>query len=151
MGDLGGTMRRSRAIVLGLAACLAGAAACQKSLPTGPSELATGIIVYEDANYLGRSAHITEDVRDLRDVRGPCEHYESDGASGGRYIYDWNDCISSVRVAPGWRATLYRDDNYRDDALDITADVPNLQLITEHDCPRDGLNDCVTSIRVRRQ
>jgi hypothetical protein len=56
-----------------------------------------------------------------------------------------------VRVAPGWRATLYRDDGYRDDALEITSDTPNLQLITQHDCPKDGLNDCVTSIRVRRQ
>ena len=107
-------------------------------------------MVYEDANYLGRSAHITDDIRDLRDVRGPCEHYESEAAGGGRYTYDWNDCISSVRVAPGWGTTLYRDDGYRDDELAITADVPNLQLVN-HDCPRDGLNDCVTSIRVRRQ
>lgn len=143
-------MRYHHAVVLVLA-CLAGGVGCEtRRLPTGPSDLATGIIVYEDANYLGRSAHITENIRDLRDVRGPCEHYESDG-SGGRYIYDWNDCISSVRVAPGWEATLYRDDNYRDDALETTSDVPNLQLITQHDCPRDGLNDCVTSIRVRRQ
>ena len=40
---------------------------------------------------------------------------------------------------------------YRDDELAITADVPNLQLVTEHDCPHDGLNDCITSVRVRRQ
>lgn len=135
---------------LGVVLLALGAAACQTSLPSGPSDLATGITVYEDANYLGRSAHITEDIRDLSDVRGPCEHYISDG-TGGRYVYDWNDCISSVRVAPGWRATLYRDDGYRDDSLEITSDTPNLQLITQHDCPKDGLNDCVTSIRVRRQ
>ncbi len=123
---------------------------CQQSLPSGPSDLATGIVVYEDANYLGRSAHITEDVRDLRDVRGPCQQFDSGAGPGGRSTFDWNDCISSVRVAPGWRATLYRDDGYRDDALEITADVPNLQLV-DHDCPRDGLNDCVTSVRVRRR
>ena len=51
----------------------------------------------------------------------------------------------------GWRATLFRDDNYRDDELTLTADQPNLQLVTQHDCPHDGLNDCVTSIRVRPQ
>lgn len=133
------------------AASVAGVAGCRRDrLPTGPSDLATGIVVYEHANFLGASAHITEDVRNLANVRGPCEHYEPDGNDGGRYVHDWNDCISSVRVAPGWSATLYRDDGYRDDALDLTADAPNLQLITQHDCPHDGLNDCVTSVRVRR-
>lgn len=141
-----------RTLALSALLVAAGGAGCETSrLPTAPSELTSGIVVYEDANYLGRSAHITDDVRDLRDVRGPCEHYESDAPGGARYIYDWNDCISSVRVAPGWRATLYRDDNYRDDELAITGDVPNLQLVTQHDCPKDGLNDCVTSIRVRPQ
>ena len=126
----------------------AGVVACQKSLPSGPSDPQTGIVIYEDANYLGRSAHITEDVRDLARVQGPCERYDSDV---GRTVYDWNDCVSSVRVSPGWRATLYRGAGYDDDALEVTADVPNLQLITQHDCPHDGLNDCITSIRVRRQ
>lgn len=145
-------MSRVGGVVVGVVLVALGAAACQQSLPSGPSELASGITIYEDANYLGRSAHVTEDIRDLRDVRGPCEHYTSDGnGNGGGYVYNWNDCISSVRVAPGWRATLYRDDGYRDDSLEITSDTPNLQLITQHDCPKDGLNDCVTSIRVRRQ
>ena len=142
----------SVAFIAALSATLAGAAGCETNrLPTAPSDLATGIVVYEHANYQGASAHITDDVRDLRDVRGPCEHFDSDGSNGGRYYYDWNDCISSVKVAPGWRATLFRDDNYRDDELTITADQPNLQLVTQHDCPHDGLNDCVTSVRVRRQ
>lgn len=149
--DMEPAMRRLPALALAVLLLALGAAACQKSLPSGPSDLDTGIVIYEDANYLGRSAHLTEDVRDLRDVRGPCEHYESDTTGGGRYVYDWNDCISSVKVAPGWRATLYRGDGYDDDALDVTSDVPNLQLISQHDCPKDGLNDCVTSIRVRRQ
>jgi len=145
-------MSHARGLVLGALLVGAGAVACEVNrLPTAPSELATGIVVYEDANYLGRSAHVTSDIKDLSEVSGPCEHYESNAGGGGRYYYDWNDCISSVRVAPGWRATLYRDDNYRDDALDVTADVPNLQLVTQHDCPKDGLNDCVTSIRVRPQ
>lgn len=136
-----------RAVVVALLAVAAGGAGCENGrLPTAPSELTSGIVVYEDANYRGQSAHITSDVRDLSDVRGPCQHYDSD-ANGGRYYYDWNDCISSVKVAPGWRATLYRDDNYRDDSIDIIADVANLQL-ERHDCPHDGLNDCVTSIRV---
>jgi hypothetical protein len=117
-----------------------------RELPMAPSELATGIIVYEHANFLGNSAHITSDMPDLRDFRGPCVHENEDGV-----IRDWNDCISSVRVARGWRARLYRASDYRDDSLDITEDVPNLQLVREHDCPNDGLNDCVSSVRVRRQ
>jgi len=117
-----------------------------KDLPMAPSDFSTGIIVYEHANYLGNSAHIIADIPDLRDFRGPCLHDSDDGT-----VRDWNDCISSVRVAPGWRATLYRDPNYRDDSLDVTEDVPNLQLVRQHDCPKEGLNDCVSSVRVRRQ
>jgi hypothetical protein len=139
----------ARAALTALLTLAASGAGCgNPRLPTAPSELTTGIVVYEHANFRGQSAHITGDVRDLRDVRGPCEHYESNGTGGGSYTYDWNDCISSVKVAPGWQATLFRDDNFRDDSIEITADVPNLQL-ERHDCPHDGLNDCVTSIRVR--
>jgi hypothetical protein len=118
----------------------------EEELPMAPSNFSTGIIVYEHANFLGNSAHITSDMPDLRDFRGPCVH-ESDGSVDR----DWNDCISSVRVAAGWRATLYRGPGYRDDSLDIVGDVSNLQLVAQHDCPRDGLNDCVSSVRLRRQ
>jgi len=144
-------MRRIRTLSLGAVLLAAGGAGCEKELPTGPSELTSGIVVYEHANYVGRSAHITEDIRDLGEVTGPCQHESGGPVSGSIPYFDWDDCISSVKVAPGWRATLYRDPNYRDDSLDITADVPNLQLVTEHDCPKGGLNDCVSSIRVRRQ
>jgi hypothetical protein len=113
-------------------------------LPMAPTSLTTGIILYEHANFLGNSAHLTADLQDLRDFRGPC--IEGDDASSR----NWNDCASSVRVAPGWRATLYRGTNYRDDALEITADVANLQLVREHDCDEGGLNDCVSSVRVRQ-
>lgn len=141
---------RSGTAALGVVAWLT-SAGCDTRLPMAPSDLTTGIVVYEHANFQGDSAHITQDTPDLRDVRGPCRH-ESSGASPGSttYYFDWNDCISSVRVAPGWRAILYRDDNYRDDSLELTADHSNLQLVN-HDCPNDGLNDCVSSIRVRRQ
>ena len=119
------------------------------SLPAAPSELTTGIVVYEHANFQGAAAHITSDISDLRNMRGPCEH-ESGGPPPTTTSYDWNDCISSVRVANGWSATLYRGTGYNDDSLEIVADVPNLQLVT-HDCSNDGLNDCVSSIRVRRR
>lgn len=109
------------------------------------SAFTAGIILYEHANFLGNSAHLTGDIADLRDYKGPCK--PSDDTSSD----NWSDCVSSVRVAPGWKATLYRGANYRDDALEITADAPNLQLITQHDCREGGLNDCVSSVRVRQQ
>jgi len=115
-------------------------------LPMAPTPLVTGVILYEHANFLGNSAHLTADVADLRDFSGPCVH--SDGESSSR---NWNDCVSSVRVAPGWRATLHRGTNYRDDSLEITEDMSNLQLVPQHDCNERGLNDCVSSVRVRRQ
>src|SRR5215218_7661568 len=73
-------------------------------LPMGPSPLTTGIILFEHANFLGNSAHITGDIPDLRSFKGPCVH--DDGETVAR---DWNDCVSSVRIASGWRATIYKD------------------------------------------
>jgi hypothetical protein len=116
-----------------------------EELPMAPTPFTAGIILYEHANFLGNSAHLTGDLPDLRNFRGPC--FQGDDASSR----DWNDCVSSVRVAPGWRATLYRAPNYRDDALEITKDVANLQLVREHDCDKGGLNDCISSVRVRQQ
>ena len=114
-------------------------------LPMAPTSLNAGIILYEHANFLGNSAHLTGDLADLRDVKGPC--IKGEDAS----TRDWNDCVSSVRVAPGWRATLYRGANYHDDALDITEDVANLQLVLRNDCDAGGFNDCVSSVRVRQK
>ena len=134
-----------RPVALSLAQVLA--LGCQESLPTAPSTLETGITVYEHADFLGKSAHITSDISDLRDFDGPCEHTSAD-QYGVSTSHDWNDCISSVRVAPGWRATIYKDTGYRDDSLEMTGDVPNLQAVLG-DCPKGGLNDCVSSVRVR--
>jgi hypothetical protein len=122
-------------------------AACGKDLPPGPSELETGITVYEHANYEGESAHITSDIADLDDYKGPCVSLHI-GINGNSYRDSWDDCISSVRVAPGWIATLYRGPDYGDDQVTVTNDVPNLTAFP-HDCIWGGLNDCVTSIRVR--
>ena len=54
-----------------------------------------------------------------------------------------------VRIAPGWRAVLYRDDGFKGEQLEITADVPNLTQAVGR-CSKGGFNDCVTSIRVFR-
>ena len=118
-------------------------AGCEMTLPSAPSDLTTGIVIFEHANYLGRSAHVTTDIEDLRDYKeGPCE---TDSESGP----DWNDCISSVRIAPGWRATLYRNPDFKGESVEAASDLSNLQL-EKGTCDHDGLNDCITSIRLHR-
>ena len=130
------------------------AIACQKSLPTAPSELTTGITIYEHADFGGTSAHIQTDVANLEDFTGPCEHdrylTSPSGVTSSYTARNWADCISSIRVAPGWQATIYRDDDFKGQSLETSTDVANLQLVTGS-CDHDGLNDCISSIRVRRR
>jgi hypothetical protein len=135
-------------LLLAVALALPPLAGCMDSLPSAPSELTEGIIVYEDANYQGSWVEITDDVSDLADLSGPCQGIQI--LPEIELVSDWDDCISSVRVAPGWKAILYRGNSYRDDALEITSDMADLVKVP-HDCPEGGLNDCVTSIDVIRQ
>jgi hypothetical protein len=120
----------------------------QDSLPTGPSDPMAGIVIYQHADYVGESAHVTSDIKDLKAFKGPCVRSESTGGAP-TFIEEWNDCISSIRVSPGWRATLYRDDDFDGDQLQVTEDLHNLTLVAG-DCDKGGFNDCVTSIRVFR-
>src|SRR5829696_7991762 len=113
----------SRVVAVGVFIALAACGA--ESLPTAPSELTTGVAIYEHADYVGESALITEDVKDLKDIKGPCPMDE-----GETTVHRWNDCMSSIRVAPGWRATLYRDDGFEGDRFEVSGDVPNLQQVT---------------------
>jgi hypothetical protein len=128
----------SAAMLMLLAGCGA------SSLPTVPSDLTSGVAIYEDANYNGGSALVTEDVKDLKDVKGPCPQ-----SSGETVENRWNDCISSIRVSPGWRATLYVDDGFEGAQLEVTADTPNLEHVAGG-CSKGRFNYCVTAIRVFR-
>jgi hypothetical protein len=138
-------MPRRAVVVTVIAAALA---ACDglPGLPTAPSEWTSGVVIYEHANYLGTSAAITTDVEELSRFDGPCKHEESNDGNTHTF-YDWDDCISSIRVAPGWRAMIFTSADFSGARLMVTADVPNLQLV-EGRCDHDGLNDCITSIRL---
>jgi hypothetical protein len=138
---------RKRLLTLALLVCVA---ACQDSLPTAPTDHQSGIVVYRHANFLGESAHVTESVANLANVEGPCIETDTSADGSTTTRESWNDCISSVRVAPGWHATLYRNTSYGGDKLDVTGEVANLQL-SPGDCDHDGFNDCTTSIRVFRR
>jgi len=120
----------------------------QDVLPAAPSDVTAGLTMYEHANYEGASALLTQSIGDLADFKGPCEH-EENGSGYSTTYYDWNDCISSIRLAPGWRATVYRDTDYEGDSLAVTGDVSNLQLVAGR-CNHDGMNDCISSIRLTR-
>lgn len=127
---------------------------CMKNLPAAPSELTNGVTIYEHADFVGASALVTGDLGDLKDFRGPCP---GEVTPGGPPTFtpsfgdpNWNDCMSSLKVAPGWRVTVYRDDDFDGESFDATSDVPNLTLV-RGSCGKGGLNDCITSIRVGRQ
>jgi hypothetical protein len=118
--------------------------ACSHGLNTlGPTPPDQGIVIYIHAQFAGPSQEMNADAPDLQQVEGPC----STGEEGARPT--WSDCVSSVRVLPGWSATLYRDDDFRGNSVTVTADTPSLRQLPG---PCDGsFNDCVSSIRVVRQ
>jgi hypothetical protein len=139
-------MSRRMATMSGLALASLLVDGCRDKLPAAPSELTAGIVIYEHANFLGNAAHITSDIRNLRDVDGPCRHTDGDDV-----IDSWDDCVSSVRVAPGWRATLYEDPNFKGWAADVGEEhVANYQLV-RGPCTRGTFNDCASSVRVYRR
>lgn len=142
----------SRPLLLGALAATMLGSGCNKRLPTAPSELTEGLVIYQDSNARGRSAHVTADIPDLEKVDGPCSKTvtttNANGQTVTRQEFSWDNCVSSLRIAPGWRAVLYGDDNYRGGSIEVTADVADLKLVTGS-CG-DGFDDCVSSIRVFR-
>lgn len=105
---------------------------------TGASE---GITFYEHPDYQGDSLTLAGDFSDFDDLRGPCGQ-TTDQAG------DWDNCISSVVVSPGWEANVYEHDDYEGDTLRITGNIADLDDV-RGPCG-DDWDDCVSSIRVRR-
>jgi hypothetical protein len=119
-------------------------AGCSSELTTlGPTAPGQGIVIFIHADFAGSSQALDVDVRDLTRTQGPC----SSGAEGEEPT--WTRCVSSVRVFPGWAATLYDDEDFKGRSVTLTSDAPNLRGFPG---PCDGtFNDCVRSIRVVRQ
>lgn len=131
-------------IPAGVVVALAIAACGGKWQQLGPTPSDQGIVIYLHADFAGPSQALNVDVPDLGLVEGPC----SSGAEGE--VPTWGDCISSVKVQPGWTATLYKDTNYRGASVTVTSDAPNLTAV-RGSCNKDTFNDCVSSIRVAKQ
>lgn len=124
-------------VALGLAGCGTGITAL------GPTPADQGIVIYMHAGFAGPAQALNVDVPNLGNVQGSC----SSGAEGE--TPSWANCVSSVKVLPGWTATLYRDPKYKGSSITLTADTPNLHDVSG---PCDHtFNDCVSSIRVARQ
>ena len=70
------------------------------ALPTAPSNLTTGVAVYEHEDFMGLSAHLTEDVLNLQSYSQGCGQVIRDGYPDESDQLDWNDCISSIKVLP---------------------------------------------------
>jgi hypothetical protein len=135
----------ARALRVGAGVVLSGLlAACESDLIVlGPTPPDQGIVIYVHADFVGASQAINVDVADLEHTEGPC----TSGAEGEEPT--WSECVSSVRVLPGWSATLYRDEDFSGRSVTVTSDTPNLRNLPG---PCDGnFNDCVRSIRVTRQ
>ena len=126
--------------------CAGAATTCEDlpDSPSGPSNPTTGIVVYDGANFTGLSGHIERDVADLSQYgNGPCRH----SVSEDDYSYDWNDCISSIRVSPGTRAIIYVHPNFKGWGVTIDTDVRSLEFVLGP-CRRNSVDECVSSIRV---
>jgi hypothetical protein len=113
--------------------------ACETPEPLGPTPVDQGVLIYLNSGYRGVSQQVGADVDDLSKIEGPCG--ASEGGTG-----TWNDCISSIRVLPGWSARIYGDKNYRGAVLEVTGDVPDLKQV--HGSCSGSYDDCISSIRV---
>ena len=133
-----------RKCLVSVSVALALAAGCSSIPSLGPTPADEGVVIFVNAAFAGPSQALNVDVPDLGKVRGAC----SSGAEGETPT--WEDCVSSVKVLPGWTAILYRDSNYKGASVTVTADTPNLRDVTGP-CSNDSFNDCVSSIRVSRK
>ena len=131
-------LRLTGAVSVAVALC-----ACGGPEPLGPTAIDQGVIIYMHAGFRGTSQIVDTDVDKLTDVQGPCGGDESEESR------TWNDCISSVRVFPGWGATLYGDSNFRGARLEVTGDIADLGAV-RGSCD-DSYDDSCSSTRVFRR
>ena len=111
---------------------------------TGPDPN-RGVTVYEHPDFGGSSRTFDGNFNDFDDVTGPCRGFFDSSEMPG----DWDNCVSSVRVASGWEAIVYEHDDYQGDSLVVTSDIRDLDDV-EGPCG-DDWDDCISSIRVNRQ
>jgi hypothetical protein len=98
--------------------------------------------MYEHPRFKGAFIVLTADVPDVDDLEDGCP-------AGWANTLNWDHCVSSIRVAPGWTATIYEHRRYGGASLTIMSDVEDLDDLGGP-CG-DDWDDCISSLRVRRQ
>lgn len=109
-----------------------------------------GITVYEHPNFKGSSHSLDIGASDLGVIEGPCQGII--GVIGGTVAGstsqgDWDNCISSIRIPPGWEVSVWRLSYYREECLTFNTDVPDLTHV-RGPC-KGSWNDCISSLSVR--
>ena len=119
--------------------------ACTEPLEVlGPAPVDQGIIIFIHSEFRGTSQVLAADVSNLGRVEGPCAKEDEESVA-----LTWDDCVSSIKVMPGWGVTVYRDRDFRGGSRELTGDTLSLAAISGS-C--DGtFNDCVSSLRVYRK
>jgi hypothetical protein len=98
--------------------------------------------MYEDPRFKRAFIVLTADVPDVDDLEDGCP-------VGWANTLNWDHCVSSIRVAPGWTATIYEHRRYGGASLTIKSDVEDLDDLGGP-CG-DDWDDCISSLRVRPQ
>ena len=103
-----------------------------------------GITVYRLSDFRGDAQAFERDVTNLALVVGPCGEIVLTGFTESG---DWQNCIESIRVSPGWSVTVYSENGFRGASRTFSSDVPNVSLVSG---PCNGTwQACISSFRVR--
>ena len=136
-----GRLRQERGLWAAIPA-LAVLSACGET-PVQPAPTA-GVTVYQHDNYGGQQRNFVHDQESFFELVGPC------GGIDPNAPRTWGNCVTSIKIAEGWEATVYERDDYGGQSLPIVADIPDLRLVGGP-CRGGDWNDCITSIRVKEK
>ena len=114
--------------------------ACEET-PVQPSPT-EGVTVYQHSNFRGDHRNFVNDFNNFADLVGPCGAIDSQSTT-------WNNCVSSIKIAEGWEATIFERDDYGGESLKVTSEVAHLTRVGGP-CG-DDWNDCISSIRVQQK
>ncbi|MGH9321512.1 MAG: hypothetical protein ACRD21_06560 [Vicinamibacteria bacterium] len=112
---------------------------------TGATE---GLTFFEHPDFEGNSITLAGGFSDFDDLRGPCNR-TTNPVTGATGDGDWDNCISSVMVSPGWEGTASEHDDYQGETLAITQNITDLDDV-RGPCG-DDWDDCISSLQVSRR
>ncbi|MEB9625864.1 beta/gamma crystallin-related protein [Bacillus cereus] len=79
-----------------------------------PGDKGEGIYLYADANYLGKSIKLQNNVTNLKDI-------------------GMNDMVSSMRIIGSYEVILYEHANYSGKSVTVRNDISEFRNINMHD------------------